>query len=245
MEHGGRSPSACDNTDRPAVYSRCGSKPQHKTARGDDIMDRQAWRGNRETAGTRVDVTDLAAEPEPPPRRHVDAATELQRTRIRVLLTRVGAAVVPQPRLSGCAVPLTVKRCFRTHGSTVFLPPSSIARPRTTKPRGPKLACSVIKSGISLRHGTHQVAQKLTSTTCPRNWLSETACPSRFFSVKLGARPCSSVIESVIVALACERIGAIKKQRTTVTINPIPTTGTLRFMRLPNTDTLRIYSKLN
>jgi hypothetical protein len=73
------------------------SEPQRKTARDDDVKDRRAGRGNREAAGTRAGVTDLAAEAEPRPRVHVDAATELQGTRIRVRLTRVRASVTPQP----------------------------------------------------------------------------------------------------------------------------------------------------
>src|SRR5712691_10852660 len=59
-------------------------------------MDGRAWRGNREAARTSVDVAKLPTEAEPRPCPHLDATTELQRTRIRILLIRVGASVTPQ-----------------------------------------------------------------------------------------------------------------------------------------------------
>src|SRR6476661_3634963 len=42
-------------------------------------------------------------------------------------------------------------------------------------------------AGISAWHGMHQVAQKLISTTCPRNAESVTGCPLRLRRVKSGA----------------------------------------------------------
>src|SRR5262245_65863178 len=41
-----------------------------------------------------------------------------------------------------------------------------------------------MRSGISARHGGHQVAQKLTSTTLPRKSLEEIVRPSRSVTVK-------------------------------------------------------------
>src|SRR5258706_7718863 len=67
IAHGGRSLPACDDTHRSAIYSRpdclrgvvcrtaavkcAGPKNHHQTARYDDIMDRRAWRRNREATG--------------------------------------------------------------------------------------------------------------------------------------------------------------------------------------------------
>src|ERR1700737_1388061 len=79
----------------PCRWRPC-SEPQLKAARYDDVVDRRACRGNREASSTGVDIADLAAEAEPPPSPHVDPATVLQGTRVRVLLRRVWASIAAQ-----------------------------------------------------------------------------------------------------------------------------------------------------
>ncbi len=61
--------------------------------------------------------------------------------------------------------PFTLKRSFCTYGSTIALPPLSIATPTTVKPRSWYFLWNSIKRGISVRQGPHHVAQKLTNTT--------------------------------------------------------------------------------
>ena len=48
-------------------------------------------------------------------------------------------------------------------------------------------SCSATRSGISARHGPHQVAQKLTMTTLPRSDAGEISRPSRSVTVNAGA----------------------------------------------------------
>ncbi|MOA59837.1 hypothetical protein D3C78_1845540 [compost metagenome] len=49
--------------------------------------------------------------------------------------------------------------------------------PTISKPAGRSSDCTFTKSGTSCRHGGHQVAQKLTSTTLPLNWDKDTELP--------------------------------------------------------------------
>src|SRR5712691_3589427 len=83
--------------------------------------------------------------------------------------------------------PLMSKRSFFTHGSTAFLPSSSMATPSTVKPRGPYFCWNSISQGISTRQGPHHVAQKFTSTTLPLYCASVTSLPSRSLKVTSGA----------------------------------------------------------
>ncbi len=64
---------------------------------------------------------------------------------------------------------------------------SSTLTPSSTKPDLRYFWYSVSRCGISSRHGPHQVAQKLTSTTWPRSSSRRTLRPSAPRSVKSGA----------------------------------------------------------
>src|SRR5579885_3375943 len=75
-------------------------------------------------------------------------------------------------------LPLTVNACVRTYGSTTFLPSSSIATPRITSPLAEYLLLNSISQGISAWHGSHQVAQKFTSTIFPCCSASDVVPPS-------------------------------------------------------------------
>ena len=56
------------------------------------------------------------------------------------------------------------------------------------KPPADSLSGIAWKKGNSSMQGSHQVAQKLTTTILPLKLLKVTFCPSRFLSVKSGAR---------------------------------------------------------
>ncbi len=58
----------------------------------------------------------------------------------------------------------------------------------TWKAAPPSFACSASSAGISLRHGTHQVAQRLSSTVRPRQSASGLGCPSASWKVRSGSR---------------------------------------------------------
>src|SRR5262249_4536923 len=53
------------------------------------------------------------------------------------------------------------------NGATTEVPSSSMATPSTVNPFEPYLFCISISQGISILQGSHQVAQKFTSTTFP------------------------------------------------------------------------------
>src|SRR5271170_2724639 len=61
-------------------------------------------------------------------------------------------------------------------------------------------------NGISCWHGPHQVAQKLTMTTCPLYWLKAACPPDSAVSVNAGAGPPESAAKAAeamtIVAIA-------------------------------------------
>ena len=56
----------------------------------------------------------------------------------------------------------------------------------TTRPLGPRRRWNSSRSGISLRQGGHQVAQKFTSTTLPRRPLRVHSRPARSFRPEIG-----------------------------------------------------------
>jgi len=76
--------------------------------------------------------------------------------------------------------------CFANFDTASLASP--ILTARTTNPPSLCLAYTALISGISMRHGAHQVAQKFNSTTLPRK--SERLCrsPSKVASSKSGAR---------------------------------------------------------
>src|SRR5207245_8212912 len=83
--------------------------------------------------------------------------------------------------------PCTLKRSCATKGATAFLPSSSTSTPRTVKPLDEYFSCISISQGISIWQGSHQVAQKLTSTTLPLYWLNGTSWSSRSLNVTSGS----------------------------------------------------------
>src|SRR5579872_5648973 len=64
--------------------------------------------------------------------------------------------------------------------------------PISVKPAGLYFLYIWSSSGISCWQGPHHVAQKLTMTTWPLNWLRAACWPVRAVSVKVGAGPASS-----------------------------------------------------
>src|ERR1044072_8321138 len=70
---------------------------------------------------------------------------------------------------------------------------SYVVTPRTRKPRPPRSRCMALRLGISERQGTHQVAQKLSSTTCPRRAETLTGLPSSAFRLTSGAGAAAAV----------------------------------------------------
>src|SRR3546814_11887412 len=58
---------------------------------------------------------------------------------------------------------------------------------RTASPPSARARCRRSSAGISCTQGTHQVAQKLTSNTCPRKSAKAVAAPSRVWNGTLGA----------------------------------------------------------
>src|SRR5258708_31590222 len=83
--------------------------------------------------------------------------------------------------------PLTLKRSLARKGATADLPSSSMETPRTVKPFASYFCCISMSQGISMKQGSHQVAQKLTRTTLPLYWLSAASLPSRSLKVTSGA----------------------------------------------------------
>ncbi len=68
--------------------------------------------------------------------------------------------------------------CFLRNGRTRSAPSSSMETPSTTTPFPPSCWFSLLKPGISSMQGTHQVAQKFTTTTLPPNAEVSSAPPS-------------------------------------------------------------------
>src|SRR5579863_8491335 len=64
---------------------------------------------------------------------------------------------------------------------------SSMATPTICRPCAPYCLCNSTNHGISILHGVHHVAQKLSSTALPRKSDRLTLLPSRDSSVKSGA----------------------------------------------------------
>src|SRR5580704_17297029 len=83
--------------------------------------------------------------------------------------------------------PFTLNCVFRKKGSTTVLPSSSIATPSMVKPLSPYFCWSSIIQGISVRQGSHQVAQKFTSTTFPFRLASGMSLPARSLNVTSGS----------------------------------------------------------
>src|SRR6267378_3532932 len=69
---------------------------------------------------------------------------------------------------------------LRTFSADV--PGSSLVSPIISTPRERNSLCSFTSSGISRRHGPHQVAQKLTTTTLPKKSASLNDAPFASFS---------------------------------------------------------------
>src|SRR3954466_12330342 len=61
--------------------------------------------------------------------------------------------------------------------------------PIIVKPIGLYFACSLSRMGISVRHGPHQLAQKLIITTWPLYWSRLTGLPAMLSNLNAGAGP--------------------------------------------------------
>src|ERR1700730_9252309 len=83
--------------------------------------------------------------------------------------------------------PRTSKCVFATNGSTTLLPSSSIATPSIVKPLSAYFCWNSIIQGISVRQGSHQVAQKFTSTTFPFRLASGISFPARSLNLTSGS----------------------------------------------------------
>src|SRR5208282_2070198 len=83
--------------------------------------------------------------------------------------------------------PSTSNRSFSTYGCTTLFPSSSMETPSTTNPLSPYRFSRSMSQGISVRQGSHQVAQKLTSTTLPANCCRLVSLPLRSLSTSSGA----------------------------------------------------------
>ena len=75
-------------------------------------------------------------------------------------------------------------------------------------------SCSATRSGISARHGGHQVAQKLRMTTLPRSDAEDSSRPSRSLTVNAGAvaglRKKRSVDAFAALGRVGRRVGAVR-----------------------------------
>src|SRR5580693_8275885 len=87
--------------------------------------------------------------------------------------------VIEWPSTSNCVV--------WTYGATTLFPSSSIATPSMVRPLSAYFCWNPIIHGISTRHGSHQVAQKFTSTTLPFRLDSGTLLPCKSLKVTFGA----------------------------------------------------------
>jgi hypothetical protein len=84
---------------------------------------------------------------------------------------------------------------FSIYGFTFDQPSSSSAMPTISNPFDLYASYTLIKSGISARHGGHHVAQKFTTTTFPFNLASSIILPLYIWSEKFGAFSLLTVCE--------------------------------------------------
>src|SRR5579863_4824231 len=82
--------------------------------------------------------------------------------------------------------PFTSNRSVCKKGSTTLLPSSSMATPKITKSLSAYFFCSSISQGVSILQGSHQVAQKSTSTALPRKSESFTLLPCKSWNTTSG-----------------------------------------------------------
>src|SRR3569832_2568882 len=83
----------------------------------------------------------------------------------------------------------------------------------TSKSLPPSLVCSRLSAGISLRHGTHQVAQRFTSTVLPRQSESFLGLPSASSKARSGSL--SGEVDMVSAATSPWASGEILRSRLT------------------------------
>ena len=80
-------------------------------------------------------------------------------------------------------MPTSFSQAFGLSGSRV-----SILTATTSNLSPPSFACSASSAGISLRHGTHQVAHRFSSTVRPRQSASVRGLPSASLNARSGSR---------------------------------------------------------
>src|SRR5260370_41323418 len=97
--------------------------------------------------------------------------------------------------------PLALKGSLAREGATADLPSSSMAMQRTVKPFASYFCCISMSQGISMKQGSHQVAQKLTRMTLPLYWFNVASLPSRSLKVTSGARGAELVSDATPVVL--------------------------------------------
>src|SRR6266850_6615187 len=85
-------------------------------------------------------------------------------------------------------MPADLSQAFGLSASRV-----SMLMATTSKSGPPSLFCSASSAGISLRHGTHQVAHRLSSTTRPFQSASVLSAPAASLKASGGTRRASSV----------------------------------------------------
>src|ERR1700733_10798641 len=90
-----------------------------------------------------------------------------------------------------------------------------MATPSRVKPLSPYFFWKPIIHGISTRQGSHQVAQKFTTTTFPFRPARGTSCPSRFLKVTTGSFGFVS-LEAADLLLAAPELHA---EKLVVTVN--------------------------
>src|SRR5271163_5354859 len=83
--------------------------------------------------------------------------------------------------------PFTSNFSLATYGPTTEVPSSSMAAPTTVKFLSANFFWNSISQGISIWQGSHQVAQKFTTTTLPFRLASVTSFPSNPLNVTSGA----------------------------------------------------------
>src|SRR3954471_11525967 len=96
---------------------------------------------------------------------------------------------------------MSCKNCFGLPGSRV-----SILTATTWKLGPPSLACTASSVGISLRHGTHQVAHKFSSTVRPLKSANVTGLPAA--SVKAMSGTFSGLLATLTAATSPRAKGA-------------------------------------
>src|SRR5579862_8506265 len=74
--------------------------------------------------------------------------------------------------------------CLLRNGFTTLAPSSSCETPTTSTPFDAHSSLKRLKLGISRMQGTHQVAQKLRTSTRSDTTVGSKAAPSRVFSPK-------------------------------------------------------------